>query len=76
MRQHKVMKPSRPFRARLAMVAALVQAVGGWTLLLVVAGLAVRTRGAWIALAVVYPVGLVPLYLPVARRWRQDQPRG
>jgi hypothetical protein len=60
----------------LAMVAALVQAVGGWTLLLVLAVLAARTPGAWIALAVVYPVGLVPLYLLVASRWRQDRPRG
>jgi hypothetical protein len=56
--------------ARLITVAGLIQVVAGWTVLLVLAGLAARTRAAWIALAIVYLFGLAPLFLLVVSRQR------
>jgi hypothetical protein len=50
--------------------AGLVQAVAGWTVLLVLAGLAARTHAAWVALAIVYLLGLAPLFLLVVNRQR------
>jgi hypothetical protein len=63
MKDGKAAEPARRLMARLVTVAGLVQVVASWTLLLTLAGLAARTRGAWIALAIVYPFGLAPLVL-------------
>jgi hypothetical protein len=71
MKDGKAAEPARPLMARLVTVAGLVQAVAGWTLLLVLAGLAARTRGAWIALAIVYLFGLAPLVLLVVNGQRR-----
>jgi hypothetical protein len=68
MKDGKAAEPARPLMARLVTVAGLVQAVAGWTVLLVLAGLASRTRGAWIALAIVYLFGLAPRGCPAVRR--------
>jgi hypothetical protein len=57
--------------ARLVTVAGFVQAVAGWTVLLVLAGLAARTRVAWIVLAIVYLFGLAPLALLVVNSQRR-----
>jgi hypothetical protein len=79
MKDGKAAEPARPLMARLVTVAGLVQVVAGWTLLLVLAGLAARTRGAWIALAIVYPFGLAPLVLFVVdgqRRTGRSADRG
>ena len=71
MKDDKAAEPARPLMARLVTVAGLVQAVAGWTVLLVLAGLASRTRGAWIALAIVYLFGLAPLVLLVVNSQRR-----
>jgi len=71
MKDGKAAEPVGPLMARLVTVAGLVRAVAGWTLLLVLAGLAVRTRGAWIALAIVYLFGLAPLVLLVVSSQRR-----
>jgi lysylphosphatidylglycerol synthetase-like protein (DUF2156 family) len=71
MKDGKAAEPARPLMARLVTVAGLVQAVAGWTVLLVLAGLASRTRGAWIALAIVYLFGLAPLVLLVVNSQRR-----
>ena len=63
MRDRGAVEPSHPLLAHLVMVAGLAQGVVAWTVLLVLAGLAARTRGAWIVLAIVYPFGLAPLFL-------------
>jgi hypothetical protein len=74
MKERRAVQPPRPLAARLVTVAGLIQGVAGWTVLLVVAGLFARTPSAWIALAIVYPFGLVPLLLLVAGHWRQRRP--
>jgi hypothetical protein len=71
MKDGKAAEPARPLLARLVTVAGLVQAVAGWTVLLALAGLAARTRGAWIALAIVYLFGLAPLVLLVVNSQRR-----
>jgi hypothetical protein len=63
MKDGRAIEPPRPLMARLVTIAGLVQAVAGWTVLLVLAGLAARTRAAWVALAIVYLFGLAPLFL-------------
>jgi len=73
MKERRAVQPPRPLATRLVTVAGLIQGVTGWTVLLVVAGLFARTPSAWVALAIVYPFGLVPLLL-VAGRWRQRRP--
>jgi len=70
MKDGKAIEPPRPLMARLVTIAGLVQAVAGWTVLLVLAGLAARTRAAWVALAIVYLLGLAPLFLLVVNRQR------
>ena len=71
MKDGKAAEPARHLMARLVTVAGLIQGVAGWTVLLALAGLATRSRGAWIALAIVYLVGLVPLVLPVVNGQRR-----
>jgi hypothetical protein len=68
MKDGRAIEPPRPLMARLVTIAGLVQAVAGWTVLLVLAGLAARTRKAWVVLAIVYLFGLAPLFLLVMNR--------